>query len=90
MAVKETRQNYSEPQVKQIIDKIVKATDKAVFVMHASRDIDRFKSLKENEIDRCHHTLGRWIRNNWELGPGSLNFFQLNLISVVTITTFKK
>jgi mRNA degradation ribonuclease J1/J2 len=39
MAAKETRQNYSEPQVK--------ATDKAVFTMHASRDIDRFKSFYE-------------------------------------------
>jgi ribonuclease J len=47
MAVKETRQNYSEPQVAQINDKIVKATDKAVFTMHASRDIDRFKSFYE-------------------------------------------
>jgi ribonuclease J len=47
MAVKETRQNYSEPQVREISDKIVKATDKAIFVMHASRDIDRFKSFYE-------------------------------------------
>ena len=47
MAVRESRQNYSEPQVAQISDKIVKATDKAVFVMHASRDIDRFKSFYE-------------------------------------------
>jgi ribonuclease J len=45
MAVKETRQNFSEPQVKLLSDKIVKATDKAVFVMHASRDIDRFNSF---------------------------------------------
>src|SRR5208283_1975488 len=27
MTLKETRQNYSEPQVKQLSDKIVKATD---------------------------------------------------------------
>jgi len=47
MAERETRQNYSEPQVAQISDKIVKATDKAVFTMHASRDIDRFKSFYE-------------------------------------------
>ena len=47
MAVKETRQNYSEPQVKQISDKIVSSTDKAVFTMHASRDIDRFNSFFE-------------------------------------------
>jgi mRNA degradation ribonuclease J1/J2 len=39
MTVKKTRQNFSEPQVK--------ATDKAVFTMHASRDIDRFKSFYE-------------------------------------------
>jgi hypothetical protein len=32
MAIKETRQNYFEPQVKQISDKIVKATDKAVLI----------------------------------------------------------
>jgi hypothetical protein len=25
------------------------------------KDIAYFKSLKENEIVRCHHTLGRWI-----------------------------
>ena len=47
MAEHESRQNYSEPQVAQISDKIVKATDKAVFTMHASRDIDRFKSFYE-------------------------------------------
>jgi ribonuclease J len=47
MAVKETRQNYSEPQVKEISDKIVAATDKAVFTMRASRDIDRFSSFFE-------------------------------------------
>lgn len=47
MAIKETRQNYSEPQVKQISDKIVASTDKAVFTMHASRDIDRFNSFFE-------------------------------------------
>jgi len=47
MAVKETRQNYSEPQVKQLSDKIVASTDKAVFTMHASRDIDRFNSFFE-------------------------------------------
>ena len=47
MAVKETRQNYSEPQVKQLSDKIVASTDKAVFTIHASRDIDRFNSFFE-------------------------------------------
>ncbi len=47
MAEHETHQNYSEPQVKAISDKTVKATDKAVFTMHASRDIDRFKTFYE-------------------------------------------
>ena len=47
MAEHESRQNYSEPQVKTIFDKIVKTTNKAVFTMHASRDIDRFKSFYE-------------------------------------------
>ena len=35
----ERRQNYSEVQVKQISGKIVKATDKAVFVMHSSAQL---------------------------------------------------
>ena len=47
IASKETRQNYSENQVKEFSDKIVAGTDKPVFVMHASRDIDRFKSFYE-------------------------------------------
>jgi ribonuclease J len=47
MAVRETRQNHSEPQVKQISDNIVASTDKAVFTMRASRDIDRFNSFFE-------------------------------------------
>jgi len=52
MAVEEKRQNFSEPQVKHECDKIVCSTDKAVFAMRASRDIDRFNSFykvaKEN------------------------------------------
>ena len=52
MAEKETRQNYSEPQVKELSSEIVAKTDKAVFTMHANRDIDRFRSFydvgKEN------------------------------------------
>jgi len=52
MAVKETRQNYSEQQVKEKTNDIVASTQKAVFTMRASRDIDRFKSFyqvaKEN------------------------------------------
>ena len=47
MAEKETRQNYSEQQVQQISSTIVSLTDKAVFTMRASRDIDRFKSFYE-------------------------------------------
>ena len=47
MAEKETRQNYSEQQVQQISTTIVSLTDKAVFTMRASRDIDRFKSFYE-------------------------------------------
>ena len=45
MALKEKRQNFSEPQVKHECDKIVSSTDKAVFAMRASRDIDRFNSF---------------------------------------------
>jgi ribonuclease J len=52
MATKENRQNISEPQVKIESDKIVSSTDKTVFTMRASRDIDRFNSFykvaKEN------------------------------------------
>lgn len=45
MATKENRQNISEPQVKKESNKIVGSTDKAVFTMRASRDIDRFNSF---------------------------------------------
>ena len=47
MAEVENRQNFSEPQVKQISSEIVAKTDKAVFTTHANRDIDRFKSFYE-------------------------------------------
>jgi ribonuclease J len=47
MAVKETRQNFSELQVKEKTNDIVASTDKAVFTMRASRDIDRFRSFYE-------------------------------------------
>jgi ribonuclease J len=47
MAVKETRQNYSEQQVKEKSNEIVAATKKAVFTMRASRDVDRFRSFYE-------------------------------------------
>jgi len=45
MATKENRQNISEPQVTNESNKIVGLTDKAVFTMRASRDIDRFNSF---------------------------------------------
>jgi ribonuclease J len=45
MARKERRKNVTEPQVRKESDKIVKSTDKAVFTMRASRDIDRFNSF---------------------------------------------
>ena len=45
MAEHETRQNYSEEQVRQISEKITGETNKIVFTMHASRDIDRFRSF---------------------------------------------
>jgi ribonuclease J len=45
MTEHDVRKNYSEPQVQQESDKIVSATDKAVFTMRASRDIDRFNSF---------------------------------------------
>lgn len=47
MATKESRQNFSELQVKEKSNSIVASTDKAVFAMRASRDIDRFKSFYE-------------------------------------------
>jgi len=45
MAEHDSRQNHSEPQVQQESDRIVESTDKAVFTMRASRDIDRFNSF---------------------------------------------
>ncbi len=47
MAQTEKRQNYSEPQVKSLSNKIVESTDKIVFAMRYGRDIDRFKSFYE-------------------------------------------
>jgi ribonuclease J len=47
MAVKENRQNFSELQVKEKSNEIVASTDKVVFTMRGSRDIDRFKSFYE-------------------------------------------
>lgn len=34
-------------------------------------DLEEIKSLPEEEMIRLHHTLGRWIRNNWGLWIGS-------------------
>jgi len=45
MAPKETRQNYSEPEVQKHATEIIAATDKIVFANRYSRDIDRFKSF---------------------------------------------
>jgi ribonuclease J len=45
MAERDVRQNFSEPQVRRESDRIVASTDKAVFTMRASRDIDRFNSF---------------------------------------------
>jgi ribonuclease J len=45
MAQTEKRQNYSEPQVKQLSDKIVQSTNKIVFTMRYGRDMDRFRSF---------------------------------------------
>ncbi len=47
MVEKEKRQNYSETQVKKLSHKIVSATNKIVFVMHYSRDMDRFRTFYE-------------------------------------------
>jgi ribonuclease J len=47
MVKKETRKNYSEPQVKDLSNGIVSSTDKMVFVMRYSRDMDRFRSFYE-------------------------------------------
>lgn len=45
MAEKDTRQNYSEPQVKKLSNEIVSSTDKIIFTMRYGRDLDRFKSF---------------------------------------------
>jgi len=43
----ERRQNYSEAQVREKGEEIVGGTDKIVFVMRYSRDIDRFRTFYE-------------------------------------------
>jgi ribonuclease J len=45
MVAHEKRKNYSEAQVLEKSAKVVSSTNKAVFVTHYSRDMDRFRSL---------------------------------------------
>jgi ribonuclease J len=45
MVEKETRKNYSEAQVKTLSDEVVSSTNKMVFVMRYSRDMDRFRTF---------------------------------------------
>jgi len=53
MVEREKRKNYSESQVKQHSNGVVSSTDKMVFAMRYSRDLDRFRSFykvaKKNE-----------------------------------------
>ncbi|MGF3498864.1 MAG: MBL fold metallo-hydrolase [Candidatus Methanosuratincola sp.] len=43
----ERRQNYSEAQVREMGEEIVGGTDRIVFVMRYSRDVDRFRTFYE-------------------------------------------
>lgn len=43
----EKRKNYSEDQVKQLTEEVVSSTDRIVFTMRYSRDLDRFRSFYE-------------------------------------------
>jgi ribonuclease J len=52
MVEAENRQNYSEPEVESLSTEIVSSTDKAVFVTHYSRDMDRFRSF-HNVAKKC-------------------------------------
>ena len=45
MVEKEKRKNYSELQVQRLSNSIVSSTDKMVFSMRYSRDLDRFRSF---------------------------------------------
>jgi ribonuclease J len=45
MVEKEKRKNYSEMQVQRLSNSIVSSTDKMVFSMRYSRDLDRFRSF---------------------------------------------
>ncbi len=51
MASREKRQNYSESEVKQMSSHVVSSTNKAAFVTHYSRDMDRFRSFHETAQD---------------------------------------
>lgn len=56
MSPKETRQNYSEPEVQKHATEIVASTDKIVFANRYSRDLDRFKSFYK-ATTKNHRTL---------------------------------
>ena len=56
MAPKETRQNYSEPEVQKHATETIASTDKIVFANRYSRDIDRFKSFY-NATTKNHRTM---------------------------------
>jgi ribonuclease J len=45
MVEQEKRKNYSESQVRQLSNEVVSSTDKLVFAMRYSRDLDRFRSF---------------------------------------------
>jgi ribonuclease J len=45
MVEKEKRKNYSEGQVKRLSHEVISSTDKLVFAMRYSRDLDRFRSF---------------------------------------------
>jgi ribonuclease J len=45
MVEREKRKNFSESQVKQMSDDIVSSTNKMVFAMRYSRDLDRFRTF---------------------------------------------
>jgi ribonuclease J len=45
VAQSDRRSNYSEEEVKKTADELVSETDKMVFVAHAGRDMDRFRTF---------------------------------------------
>jgi len=56
MVEAENRKSYSEPEVESLSAEIVSQTDKAVFVTHYSRDIDRFRSFY-NVASKCGRSI---------------------------------